>query len=242
MKVKIFNDFESLSLEVANEMIDLFVNNPTATLCLASGNSPVLAYQIFTKKIIESKLDLSQATFIGLDEWIGILPKNSGSCHYFLQTNVFQPLNLHDSQVYLFDSMAVNLQNECEKINKLVKEKGIDLIIVGVGMNGHIGFNEPGASINLNAHVIDLDEVTQSIGQKYFDQTTIINKGITLGLNQFLNAKKAIMMANGNHKADIIYKTVKITPDISIPSTIIQTHKNSILMIDKEAAKKLSNS
>jgi galactosamine-6-phosphate isomerase len=239
MEIKIFNSFEDLSSEVADIMVDLLLKKPDATICLASGNSPLLAYQLFTKKVKEANLDLSQATFIGLDEWIGIPPENPGSCHYFLQTYVFQPLNLSQSQIYLFDSMVVDLQNECNKVNKIVNKNGLDLIIVGVGLNGHIGFNEPGISVSLNAHLIDLDEVTQNVGQKYFEEKTEITKGITLGLNQFLNAKKAIMMANGDHKADIINKTVKEKYNENIPSTTMQIHKNSLLMIDNLAAKNL---
>lgn len=241
MQTIIFENLEKLSEAVANEMLDLLAKKPASTICLASGNSPLLAYQLFVQKALQNSLDLSKTTFLGLDEWVGIPPENTGSCHYFLQTNVFQPLNLKKSQIYLFDAMADDLENECEKINELVNKNGLDLIIVGVGMNGHIGFNEPGVSAKLNAHVIDLDGVTQSVGQKYFEKTTPITKGITLGLNQFMNAKKAIMMANGDHKSEIIYKTVNIKPTENIPSTIIQTHKNSILMIDKAAAENLIN-
>jgi glucosamine-6-phosphate isomerase len=241
MQTIIFEDLEKLSEAVANEILDLLSQKPDAAICLASGNSPLMAYQFFVKKVLESKLDLNKATFIELDEWIGIPPDNIGSCHYFLQTNVFQPLSLKKSQIYLFDALALDIENECTKMNAIVDKNGIDLIIVGIGMNGHIGFNEPGVSTKLNAHVIDLDEVTQAVGQKYFEKKTSITKGITLGLNQFMNAKKAIMMANGTHKAEIIHKTVNIKPTKNIPSTIIQNHKNSFLMIDKEAAKNLIN-
>src|SRR5436189_407290 len=143
MQLKIYKDYQSLSEAAATEIIELVKNKPDAVICLASGDTPRLTCKLLVEKTIREKVDLSHVTFIGLDEWIGIPPENEGSCHYFFQNELFKPLHFSSSQVYLFDAMPANLDEERGKMDRVIFEKGgIDLMIVGIGMNGHIGFNE----------------------------------------------------------------------------------------------------
>ena len=116
------------------------------------------------------------------------------------------------------------------------EKKGIDLMIVGVGMNGHIGFNEPGISFEKNAHVIDLDSTTQTVGQKYFKNPVAIKQGITLGFKQLLQSKKLILIANGLKKSTIIKKSLEGEISSIVPASIVQMHPNSEVMVDEEAA------
>ena len=241
METLIYKNYEELSEKVAEKMVLQILSKPDTIFCLASGNSTQLCYQIFVKKIIENSIDISKSTFIGLDEWIGILPSNSGSCHYFFSHHLFEPLQLVSSQIYLFDGMSKNLEMECEKMDKFIKQKGgLDFIIVGVGLNGHIAFNEPGVSFDYYSHIINLAEMTLNVGQKYFDVPTSLHQGITLGLKHFLESKTAILMADGIKKADIIQKTLEGKIDNKVPSTIIRKHKNAIVMLDLDAYKKVS--
>jgi len=238
MELKIFKDYDELSFAACEEIIRIIKTKPDAVLCLATGQSPILTYQLLVEKITTEKIDISNITFIGLDEWVGIPPEMEGSCQHFLQTRLFKPLKVSASQVYLFDALANDTDKECKRMNKIIKEKGgIDFMLVGVGMNGHIGFNEPGVAINNYAHVIELDETTKAVGQKkYFDKPVTISKGITLGLQDFLDARFAIMIANGAKKADIIKKTMEEPINTNIPATLMRMHKNSLLMVDEEAA------
>jgi len=242
MQLKIYKDHDTLSAQVVNEIITVVKNKPDAVLCLAAGDTPRLAYTLLAKMARDEKIDFTHCSFVGLDEWVSIPPQNEGSCHYFLQTCIFDPLQITPSQVHLFDALSKDLEKECEATNKLIVEKGgIDLMLVGVGMNGHIGFNEPGAPFNYDAHVIDLDDVTQSIGQKYFSEPTVVKKGITLGLNQFLQSRKAILMANGLKKASVIRKALEEEIVADMPASIIRMHANGWVMIDEEAASSLKN-
>ena len=241
MNVIVYKNYEELSEAVAEKILLQISSKPDSVFCLASGNSTELCYQILVQKIVEKSVDISKCSFVGLDEWVGIPPTNSGSCHYFFDKHLFGPLSVDSSQIIVFDGMSDNLEEECEKMDRAIKQKGgIDFMIVGVGMNGHIGFNEPGVSIDYYSHVIQLDEVTQSVGQKYFDSPTKLQNGITLGLKYFLEAKTAVMMANGAKKADIIKKTLEGKVDVSIPSTIIQSHQNAVVAIDEAAFGKTS--
>lgn len=241
MEILIYKDYETMSVHAANAVIDCITNKPDAVVCLASGDTPKLMCKLLAEKIQSSNIDVSKASFIGLDEWVGIPPDNAGSCSYFFHNFLFAPLNLTAEQYYLFDAMADDLQQQCDLMNKHIETKGgIDIMIVGVGMNGHIGFNEPGVAIDNRAHVIMLDELTQTVGQKYFTGPVTIDKGITLGLQNLMEAKKVIMIANGAKKAPVIKRAVEDEISTQFPATVMRMHENSYLMIDEEAAKEIS--
>ena len=137
----------------------------------------------------------------------------------------------------MFNALSENLAQECETADKAIVENGgIDLMLVGVGLNGHIGFNEPGVSFDLYAHVAGLDEMTTSVGQKYFKETTELKQGITLGLKHLLESKRVLMLANGSKKAGIIQAALEGEITNRLPASIIRRHPNSMVMIDEEAA------
>jgi len=237
MQLQIYKDYQTLSFHVASEIIELVKAKPDAVLCLASGDSPRLTYSIMAEKVAAEKIDFSQCVFIELDEWVGIPPDKEGSCHFYLQANIFKPLNITSSQMHLFNALSSNLEQECTNMNQVIADKeGIDLMLLGVGMNGHIGFNEPGVSFDNDAHVIRLDDTTRSVGQKYFRQMAPLQKGITLGLKQVMDAKKVILMANGVKKAEVMSKALEEEITNRLPASIIRNHPNGFVMIDEEAA------
>jgi galactosamine-6-phosphate isomerase len=237
MEVKIYTDYETLSDTVANAIVDLIKEKPTAVICFASGHTPLRTCQLFVQKIKEQKMDVSQVHFIGLDEWVEVEPDNEGSCHYFLYNTIFIPLEIAASQIHVFDAMSNDIEQECKKMDTIIESKGgIDLMIVGIGMNGHIGFNEPGVSFANYSHVINLDETTLTVGQKYFSTATNISKGITLGLQHLMESKKAILIANAERKAEIIKKTIEEKITNQIPATIMQQHNNGFIFLDEAAA------
>lgn len=237
MQIKIYNNYETLSARVADEMIALIKQKPTAVICLASGHTPLLPCQIFVKKVKEQNIDIANLTFLGLDEWVGVPPANEGSCHFFLYNTVFTPINLRPHQIHVFNSLSNDLAKECKAMdNSIATKGGIDLMIVGIGMNGHIGFNEPGVSFTNYSHVIALDKTTIEVGQKYFPAATTLSKGITIGLQHLMDAKQVMLIANEEKKADIIKKTVEEKVSNQIPATIMQQHANGIIIVDAAAA------
>lgn len=146
-------------------------------------------------------------------------------------------MQLNPSQYFLFDSLAENVEAECKKMDAVIAEKGgIDIMLVGIGMNGHIGFNEPGTSFTSLSHVIELDDTTKSVGQKYFKEKTVLHKGITIGLGHLMNAKKVFLKADGKRKAEVIKKTVEGEVNESFPASIMQQHANGFVVVDEEAA------
>ena len=238
MKLRIFENYQEMSEAAAGVIMEVLQRKPDSLVCFATGDTPKLTYQILVEN--EQKLDFSRCFFIGLDEWLGIPPENSGSCHYFLYKYLFGPLSIKPSQIHLFNALASDEDEECKKMNSLIEKKGpIDLMIVGVGMNGHIGFNEPGADFGSKAHVSILDDTTRTVGKKYFEAEVPITKGITLGLKQVMETSTLLMIANGSKKAPVIKKALENDINNSFPATVIRLHKNSLLFIDQVAAAEL---
>lgn len=238
MQISTFQDAEQLAIYTANYIIELVKNKPDATLILTSGDTPVLTY----KKIVElaQPANFEQVTIIGLDEWVGIPATSEGSCRYIVEENLLKPLKINPAQYTFFDSMTANLEAECKRVDKLLFEKGgADLIIVGVGVNGHIGLNEPGTSFGNYCHVSELAEVTISVGQKYFKSNTPLTQGITIGLKHLLEAKAAILIATGERKAEVLKATIDQEPNVDLPATVFKLHKNAYVWLDEAAAKLL---
>lgn len=242
MQIAVFPDYVSLSEKAADTMIELLRQKPDAVICMASGSSPKGCCAAFVEKASASGIDLSQFFFAGLDEWVGLTPGMPGSCANDFITRLFEPLGIPASQYHLFDPSASDLQAECARMDAVIATKGgIDLMIVGIGLNGHIGFNEPNVDPTLLSHVIDLEEGTISVGQqKYFDVPVSLKQGITLGLAHLMAARKVILLANGTSKAGVVRQAVTgpVTP--AFPASIMQQHPNGIIWVDAEAGSLLS--
>jgi glucosamine-6-phosphate isomerase len=236
MKVVIFEDYQELSEQAVLDIIAIMIRKPTALICFASGDSPKLTCALLVQKIKEQQIDISQCSFIELDEWVGLAPDIKGSCHYDFMHRLAIPLNLTSQQCHLFDGLSKNLQEECALMDAFIESRGgIDIMIVGVGMNGHIGFNEPEVDFGLRTHVIPLDEITAQVGQKYFDHPVTLTKGITVGLGYLMEAHKVLLLANGARKAPIIHEALQGPVTSSIPASIMQIHPEGFVYVDKEA-------
>ncbi len=231
-----------MSLHAARHVIDLVRSKPNALLCIAAGDTPKLTCDLIANIGKKEKVDFSRCFFASLDEWVGIPPENEGSCQYFLRNYLFTPLKISDKQFHLFNALATDTQKECADMDAFIKDHGgIDLIIVGVGRNGHIGFNEPGISFEQYSHVVDLDETTQTVGQKYFREETKLTKGITLGLQHLIEAKKAILIANGIKKAEVMREAIEGEINPRMPASIMRKHDDGEIILDEEAASKLTS-
>jgi glucosamine-6-phosphate isomerase len=239
--VQIFDDHATLSEQAAELIFQLIKNKPDAVICLASGDSPKQTYQLLTKKLQEAAVSLEALTIIGLDEWVGITADNTGSCAWFLHTYFIEPLGLKAEQFRIFDGLTKEQDAECQAMDDFISSHGgLDLMVVGIGLNGHIGFNEPEVNPDLYSHVIELDPITKSVGQKYFTEETQLSHGFTLGLKHIKESTQVLLLASGLKKAPIIKSTLEDPISTSIPSTLLRNHKNGLVFIDKEAASLLS--
>jgi galactosamine-6-phosphate isomerase len=240
MELKIFDDNQSLSAFVAGEIIETVKRNPASLLCMATGDSPLLSYQMAGTRAHESNADFSNTFFIALDEWIGVSPDDPGSCSFFLRKHVVEKLLLKHQNVHLFNGTSLDPAADCRSADAFIRTHGpIDLMVVGIGMNGHVGFNEPGTSEALYSHVIELDEVTRSVGQKYFTGVKDLGKGITLGWRHIFGARKVLLIASGKHKANIVARSLQGIVSPEIPASLLRKHPGAVFCTDHDAASEL---
>lgn len=240
MPVQTFPDYAALSAHAAQYIADTVRRKPTATLCLASGDTPAGTYQLLAEQASSGTVDFSQCHFIGLDEWVGFGPDDVGSCAYFLYRNLFIPAQIRADQITYFNAKASDLQAECTRIDAVLDTPGgLDLLLVGVGENGHIALNEPGTSFQLGCHVVELAESTKAVGQKYFAKATPLRQGITLGLQHLVEAHDVILMASGPRKAAILKQALTGPVTEQCPASIFQTLPSAHVWLDEEAAGKL---
>ncbi len=151
MKLTIEKDYDAMSLRAARYVTELVKTKRDALICIAAGDTPKLTCDLIAQIAKKENIDFSGAYFVSLDEWVGIPPENEGSCQYFLRNYLFDPLHINQQNIQVFNAMAPDMQKECSKMDEFIRQRGgIDLIIVGVGRNGHIGFNEPG--VNFKAY------------------------------------------------------------------------------------------
>jgi galactosamine-6-phosphate isomerase len=234
MQIQKFPTTEILAQSVADYIHNLVKQKPDATLVLTSGDTPRRAYQLLAAQAVAE--EFTNCMIIGLDEWVGIGPENEGSCQYIVEENLLKPLGISSANYTFFDGLSDNLPAECQRVDTLIKVRGgLDFIIVGVGLNGHIGLNEPGYDFDNYCHVTELAEITIEVGQKYFKFETPLTQGITIGLKHLLEAKTAMLMAGGEKKAEIIRQTVSAEISSEIPSTVFQLHKNGLIWLDEAA-------
>ncbi|HMJ67267.1 MAG TPA: glucosamine-6-phosphate deaminase [Cyclobacteriaceae bacterium] len=237
MTVHSYKTYNELSRATADLITETIHKKPAALICIASGHTPVGVFHCLREDIQGGKLDVSKVTFVSLDEWLNIDPSDPGSCISMLRKDFFDHVPLRAEQIQMFDVLAKDPQTECGRMNDLIaKNSGLDVMLVGVGLNGHIGMNEPGTSFNTYAHVADLAEATETSGQKYFAKPTTLSTGITLGLRHFTECRLPILMANGSKKAEIIGRTMKSKPTEGLPATIVHNIPQALVMIDAEAS------
>ena len=237
MEIIISNNYEETS-EKATDLIEALMKNKLKPLiCVASGDSPAGIYKNFVARVNKNELDISQWQFLGLDEWVGLNGKDEGSCRYHLNAQLFNPLKIPNDKIHFFDGASHDLEQQCWITEAAIqKHEGIEVAILGLGLNGHIGMNEPNTSISTRSHIINLDPLTAQVGQKYFKTPQVLSKGITLGIASLLEAKNIILIVSGEKKAAIIKEVIEGAITENVPASILRNHPNCYLFLDKAAA------
>lgn len=236
MTPQTFHAHAELSQHTAEHIADLINRQPDALLCVASGDTPIETYHRFVALAQAGRVDVSRCTFVGLDEWVGFGPDDVGSCSYYIFRDLFRPLNLRPDQIYVFDAKVNNLAAECAKIDAVIDQHGgLDLLLVGMGMNGHIALNEPGTPFTNGCHVVELAESTKTVGQKYFDKETPLTRGITLGLRHLTQAREVILLVSGEKKAPVLRDALTGPVTEQLPASIVQTVPNAKVWVDAGA-------
>ena len=242
MKLFITDTYTELSQQAAEDLVQLTANKKMPVVCTASGDTPAGLYEDLFDKVKNKEADISDWYFLSLDEWVGMNGGDEGSCRFHLNNQLLNPLRVTTDKIIFFDGRANDLQQECDRIENFIKQHGaIDVSIIGLGMNGHVGMNEPGTAISTRSHISKLDPLTAQVGQKYFKSATPLSEGITLGLATLLESKYILLLVSGTKKAAIVKQVLQGEISENIPGSLLRNHPGLRIYLDKEAAQLLAS-
>ncbi|WP_342269148.1 glucosamine-6-phosphate deaminase [Spiroplasma endosymbiont of Aspidapion aeneum] len=236
MNIEILENEDQVGEFLGKIIIDAVKNNPKIVLGLATGSSPIKTYEYLISDFKKNKTDFSQVIAFNLDEYIGLNENDDQSYKYYMNEQLFNHININKKNTFIPDPKTY-LNNASDYDKKIAEYGGIDLQILGIGENGHIGFNEPPTSFDSLTHVVDLTKSTINSNAKFFKNIEDVPKqAISMGLNSIYKAKKIYLIALGEKKQDAIFQLVKGNKTEEWPCTILKDHSNFTLIIDKKAA------
>lgn len=222
MRIIGFKNYEEMSQASAQLMKQTILENQTVNICLASGGSPERTYQIFSE--IVQDLDLTSLKITKLDEWCDVDPDSEYSCEKYLKERVILPLKLKDHQFIRFSPMSDDYVSECENVHTALMENPIDLCILGLGKNGHLGLNEPHEFLQPFAHVAELSQTTRH--HAMIETNPHIIKGMTIGLAEIMASKKVLLQVSGEGKKEIFERFMSKKLDPYLPASFLWMHPN----------------
>lgn len=238
MRVVIANDYEDLSSRAAMIVAGQVCIKPKSVLGLATGSTPTRMYNKLVEMHKSASLDFSSVVSFNLDEYIGLLPEDEQSYHWYMNKNFFEHVNISKDNIHIPNGISKNIAEECQKYDQAIQAcGGIDLQILGIGNNGHIGFNEPDLKFEATTHKVELDLDTIYANSRFFKNANDVPRyAISMGIKTIMQAKKILLLVNGQNKAEAIFKTIfnEITPEI--PASILQLHQDVTVIVEKEAA------
>ena len=221
-------------------MYQIVTNKPDCTLGLATGSSPIGLYELMIKDHQENGTSYKDVTTFNLDEYVGLPKSHPESYFSFMHRNLFSGLDVKEENIHIPSSEG-DLEDRCREYNEALAENVIDLQVLGIGSNGHIGFNEPDTPFDSVTHIVDLKESTIKDNARFFDNdiSKVPTQAITMGISNVMAARKIMLLANGENKANAIRATVMGVVDEKVPASILQEHPDVVIIIDEEAASSL---
>ena len=237
MRVIVCNDYDEMSIKAAKLVASQITLKPNCVMGLATGSTPIGLYDRLVEMEKMGEVDFSDVTTFNLDEYYPISPKNDQSYRYFMNKHLFSKVNIDIKRTHVPNGETDDPDAECERYEKLINAAGgIDLQILGIGQNGHIGFNEPDINLNTVTHLTDLTESTIDANSRFFASSDEVpTKAITMGMASVLKSRKIILLASGRTKAAVVAELLKDSINTSVPATLLNVHPDVVLICDREA-------
>lgn len=241
MRIVIVKDYDEMSSKAARSLSSQVTLKPDSVLGLATGSTPIGTYKELINLYNKREIDFKSIKTFNLDEYYGIDKNNEQSYHYFMMNNLFKHINVPLENVNIPNGNAKNIEEECVRYESAIKkEGGIDIQILGIGANGHIGFNEPNVNFETRTHLVTLDERTIEANSRFFKgKDSVPKKAISMGIKTIMDSRRILLIASGEEKAEAVEKTIKGKVDPKVPASILQLHKDVTFIIDKAAASRL---
>lgn len=237
MKVIIVQDYEEMSRVAADMIAEVVLGNPNATLGLATGSTPIGCYRLLADFCRQKRLSFANVHAVNLDEYVGLPSMHSQSYAYFMRRNLFDNIDIDLSNTSIPNGLAADAEQECDRYADLLANTARDVQVLGLGSNGHIGFNEPNTPFDTTTHLVDLTSNTIADNSRLFDDVDDVpRKAITMGIAEIMQARKIILLANGRNKAQAVYDMVKGEVTSRCPASVLQRHPDCTVIVDKQAA------
>lgn len=237
MHIVVCKDYEEMSRRAAEIVAEQIKKHPDGLISFPGGDTPLGMVHVFADMVNEGKVDISRTHYVSLDEWVGLSNEDEGSCGLFNQQNLLSRLQHPFAGTHIINGAAEDIESERVALNDYISQYGpLDVSVLGIGMNGHLGFNENGVDFDLDAHIIPLSETTLKVMIKYFGEKFHPTHGISQGIRQIMAAKTVILIANGAHKAEILKKAVHGPVTNEVPASVLQNHPNCYVVADEAAA------
>lgn len=241
MRIIVAENYEAMSRQAANILSAHVISKPNCVLGLATGSTPIGMYKELIKRYEEGDLDFRQVKSVNLDEYVGLEPTHDQSYRYFMQTQLFDHINIQAENTNVPGGMAEDVEAECARYDEVIRSMGgIDVQVLGMGHNGHIGFNEPADIFPKDTHQVELAQSTIEANARFFStMDEVPRKAVTMGIGSIMQAKQILVVVSGEGKADIVAKAFNgpVTPQV--PASILQLHPDVVLVGDKAALSKL---
>jgi len=237
MTVQIYNTPRDAAIKTAANLAPIIRANPGKLICFAAGDTPLNMLGELIALQGAGEVDLNTMYYAGLDEWAGLGRADKGSCAQVMYDAFYSPAGILPERMRVFDGTAADLVAEARGMDAWIRPRGgVFLTVLGVGMNGHVGFNEPGTPETDGCLVVELDEITRQVGQKYFDRRREVKEGVTIGWAALVKAEALFVMATGEKKADIVRRAFFEEMDPLIPASLMRKNAGMTLILDKDAA------
>lgn len=238
MKVYVMKNETAVDEFVGQHIINFISSHAKPVIGFATGSTPLGTYQFLINAYQKGKVDFSQVIAFNLDEYVGVAKNHPRSFAMAMKENLFSQINIQNENIHAFAGDAKDMEKECQRYEREIQENPIDIQILGIGMDGHIAYNEPGSPFDGGCHVVDLhkESIHSSLNYGFERIEDVPTQGVTQGIHTIMQAKQLVMIAKGSQKAQLVAKMLKgeITEDF--PSSIIRRHNNVIVILDEAAA------
>jgi glucosamine-6-phosphate deaminase len=244
MKLIKVKDYKEISVKAAELILKQIHEKPNAVLGLATGSTMLGTYKELVSDFRKQRTSYKQVKTFNLDEYVGLPPSNRNSYHFYMKYHLFRHLDISIAATYIPNGMAADLEQECFQYEQCIQTVGgIDLQLLGIGINGHIGFNEPGTSFLSRTHVVQLDECTRKANARFFSSIEEVpTKAITMGITTIMESRRIILLVSGVKKATILSQLLESEIDEMLPASVLKNHPDVTILADEAACSKLSQS
>jgi glucosamine-6-phosphate deaminase len=236
----VFPDYEAMSTAVADAVAERLREEPSPVFLLPTGTTPLGMYRRLVEMHRRGELSFAKATFFNLDEYLGLTPDHPASYHVYMKENFYGLIDADPARIFVPNGAADDPEAECERYEAAIRKSGgIDVCVLGIGRNGHIGFNEPGAPFDSRTRVVRLSESTRLVNAGDFESDRAPEQAITVGMATIFESREVLLLASGTNKAAAVTAAVEGEVSESVPASMLKNHPNTTLFLDEDAASDL---